>query len=93
MKYIPKPIDTSKIALPLEIVELTELLSKNVHEVWSAQKMLDGFSSLDEKAQSEKVHSNLVPYEALSEGAKQYDRNTALETIKVLIKLGFKIEK
>lgn len=35
----------------------------------------------------------MVPYEELSDSEKEYDINTALETIKLIIKLGFKIER
>jgi hypothetical protein len=34
-----------------------------------------------------------VPYEELTDSEKEYDRNTALETLKLVLKLGYKIEK
>ena len=34
----------------------------------------------------------LVPYNELAESEKEYDRNTALETIKLIIKMGYRIE-
>ena len=42
---------------------------------------------------AEKKHPCLVPYEELSEEEKEYDRNTSIETIKLILKLGFKITK
>ncbi len=33
--YTPKPIDTSDVELSPEILELTELLAKNTHDVWA----------------------------------------------------------
>jgi len=35
----------------------------------------------------------LVPYEDLSESEKEYDRKTALETIKAIIALGYRVKK
>ena len=35
----------------------------------------------------------LVPYNELPEAEKEYDRITALETLKTIIKLGYRIEK
>ena len=32
-------------------------------------------------------------YEELSEEEKEYDRNTSIETIKLILKLGFKITR
>ena len=40
-----------------------------------------------------KLHPDLVPYEDLPEDEKEYDRNTAQETLRLIMKLGFKISK
>ena len=93
MKYQPRPLDTSDIVLPDAVGEVADLLSKNVHEVWAAQKVSDGFSYGERDDKTLKTHHNLVPYEDLSQEDRQYDRNTALETVRVLLKLGFVIQK
>ena len=36
-EYIPAPIDLSDVELPNDLEQLTELIARNVHEVW-AQK-------------------------------------------------------
>lgn len=38
-------------------------------------------------------HPCLVPYEELPEEEKVYDRNSSVETLKLIMKLGFKISK
>ncbi|MBR5780829.1 MAG: Ryanodine receptor Ryr, partial [Bacteroidales bacterium] len=38
-----------------------------------------------------KTHPCLIPYEELPEVEKAYDRDTALGTLKLIKKLGFKI--
>jgi hypothetical protein len=93
MKYKPEPIDTSKVALSSDIRVLSELLSQNVHEVWSTRKLREGYAYGAKDDTTAKTHHNLVPYEQLSPEDQAYDRDTALETIKVLITLGFTIEK
>ena len=35
----------------------------------------------------------LVPYEELTEEEKDYDRNTSQETLRLILKLGYRIEK
>jgi hypothetical protein len=40
-----------------------------------------------------KTHPDLVPYEDLPESEKQYDRTTAVETLKAIVALGYRIEK
>ena len=42
---------------------------------------------------TEKTTPLLVPYAELSESEKEYDRNTALETLKLIVKLGYEIKK
>lgn len=43
MEYIPKPLNISDIVLPEGLEELTESLAKNVHEVWAAGRIADGW--------------------------------------------------
>ena len=70
---------------------MAEDIAKNVHEVWSEGRMKDGWTHGEERNDAEKKHPCLVPYEELSEEEKEYDRNTSIETIKLILKLGFKI--
>ena len=91
--YIPKPIDTSDIELSAEIKELSELLAKNTHEVWSLGRMNDGWTYGEQRDDAKKHHPCLIPYEELSDSEKEYDRNTSLETLKLILKLGYKITK
>lgn len=91
--YTPQPIDTKDVVLPKELNELAEMIAKNVHEVWSAGRMKDGWTYGEERNDAEMKHPCLVPYEELTEVEKQYDRNTSQETLKLIMKLGFKIVK
>ncbi len=92
-QYKPKPIDTKDIVLPTELNNLIEEMSKNVHEVWAQTRISQGWTYGEERNDTEKKHPCLVPYEELSEEEKEYDRNTSQETLKLIIKLGFKITK
>ena len=83
--YTPHPIDTKYVALPKELKVLAENIAKNVHEVWSAGRMKDGWTYGEERNDAEKKHPCLVPYEELSEEEKEYDRNTSVETIKLIL--------
>ena len=92
-QYKPKPIDTKDIVLPTELNNLIEEMSKNVHEVWAETRISQGWTYGEERNDAEKKHPCLVPYEELSEEEKEYDRNTTIETIKLILKLGFKISR
>ena len=91
--YTPHPIETRDVALPQELNALAEDIAKNVHEVWSAGRINDGWTYGEKRNDTEKKHPCLVPYEELSEEEKEYDRNTSVETIKLILKLGFKITR
>ena len=91
--YIPSPIDTTDVELTPEIMELCELLAENTHEVWSETRMKDGWSYGTERNDAEKKHPCLIPYSQLDESEKAYDRNTSVQTLKLIVKLGFQITK
>ena len=91
--YIPQPMDTSDIQLPKELNELVEQMAKNVHEVWAQTRISQGWTYGAERNDTLKQHPCLVPYEDLPEEERVYDRNTAISTLKLITKLGFKIEK
>lgn len=93
MDYKPAPRDTSSVRLPREIAELTELLAKNTHENWAKQRIGEGWRYGPKRDDARKEHPSLIPYEELSESEKEYDRTTAMETIKTILALGYRIEK
>lgn len=93
MTYKPKPLDTSGAELPADILELSELLARNTHENWARQRLLDGWTYGPERSDARREHPCLVPYEELPESEKQYDRKTALETLKVILLLGYRIAR
>jgi RyR domain len=93
VEYKPAPRDTSSVELAPEIVQLTELLAKNAHENWARQRIEDGWRWGPRRDDSKKEHPSLIPYEELSEEEKQYDRRTAMETVKTIFSLGYRIEK
>lgn len=93
MEYIPKPLDVSNVVLPEGLEELTESLSKNVHEVWAAGRIAAGWKYGPVRDEIKKEHPCLIPYEELSEDEKDYDRATAISTIRYIISKGYTISK
>lgn len=93
MNYTPKPISTDDVKLPDDIIKLSEQIAENVHEVWAASRLAEGWTYGAERNDSLKQHPCLVPYNELPEIEKEYDRNTAMQTLKLIKKLGFDIIK
>ena len=93
MNYIPKPIDTAGITLTDDILELTELLAENSHDTWAVQRLKEGWRYGPKRDDAKKEHPCLVPYAELPESEKEYDRKSAMETLKAIIALGYRTEK
>ena len=89
--YTPQPLDTSDVVLPEELNALVEQIAKNVHEVWAESRLSEGWKYGPERNDALREHPCLVPYEELPEVEKEYDRNTAFGTLRLITKLGFKI--
>jgi class 3 adenylate cyclase/tetratricopeptide (TPR) repeat protein len=92
LDYKPRPIDTSRVVLTPEIARLSEVLSKNTHENWSSLRLSDGWSHGPHRDDEKKEHPNLIPYEQLQEEERHYDRQTAMESIKALLAMGYTIQ-
>lgn len=92
-EYIPNPADTMGLKLPEELLPLIEVMAKNVHEVWSQNRLNDGWTYGPVRDDVRKQHPCLVPYEELPESEKDYDRATSQETLKLILKSGFVISK
>ena len=91
--YIPKPFDTKSITLTTELSSLIEKTAENLHDVWARKRMDEGWSWGPERNDQKRTTPCLVPYGDLPESEKDYDRSMAVETIKTLLAMGYKIEK
>lgn len=89
--YQPTPIVTDDIELPEELLELTEKLAENVHDVWAAARIAEGWKYGKTKDGEQKTTPLLVPYQELPEEEKEYDRQTVLESIKLIRKMGYQL--
>ena len=90
-EYIPHTIEAEGITLPKELEELSELMAKNVHEVWAKTRIEQGWKYGETRNDEKKEHPCLVPYEELPEEERVYDRNTSKETLRFILKAGFNI--
>ena len=91
--YNPKPIDTSNVSLPQDLLNLTEKIAENVHENWAVARIKDGWKYGEVRDDAKKTTPCLVPYSELTDSEKEYDRITAIQTLKLIVALGYKIEK
>ena len=93
MSYDPRPIDTSAVVLPESLLKLTERLAENAHDNWARERLRQGWIYGRQRDDPRKQHPSLVPYGELPEPEKGLDRQTALETLKAIVALGYRITK
>ena len=91
--YKPDPMDTSSVKLSEELLELTEKIAENVHENWAVGRISEGWTYGEKRDDEKKKTPCLVPYGELPDSEKEFDRNTAIETLKFITALGYKIYK
>ena len=70
-----------------------ELIAENVHDAWAQERLRQGWRYGSIYDRTDKTHPSLIPYGELTELEKQVDRETALQVIRSLIRLGYRIEK
>ena len=90
--YTPKPIDTSGVELSEGLRKLIERLAENAHDNWASQRKEEGWTYGPKRDDSAKKHPDLVPYRDLPDSEKNYDRTMAIETIKLILASGYRIE-
>lgn len=91
--YEPHPIDLSDVMLSDELIELREAIAENAHEVWAKGRKAQGWTYGPQRNDDLKQTPCMVPYSDLSDQDKYFDREMAMNTIKLLKKLGYKITK
>ena len=92
-EYEPNPVNLDNIDLTDDLLELQEAIAENAHEVWAKTRMAEGWTYGPVRDDEKKKHPDLIPYSALPDSEKEYDRRMALDTIKLVKKLGFDIVK
>lgn len=85
--YNPKPIDLSDVVLTEDMNELREAIAENAHEVWALKRQADGWTYGPQRDDEQKHTPCMVPYSQLPEQEKDYDRDMAMDTLKLMKKL------
>lgn len=91
--YEPHPLNLDDVPLTDDMQELQEAIAENAHEVWAAARKAEGWTYGSVRNDALKQHPDLIPYSALPDSEKEYDRLMAINTIKLVKKLGWKLVK
>lgn len=87
--YKPQPIDLSDVELTEDLTELQEAIAENAHDIWALDRQAQGWTYGPQRDDNKKQTPCMVPYSQLPDIEKEYDRKMAMQTIKLLKKLGY----
>lgn len=91
--YEPSPIALDDVELSDDLIELREAIAENAHEVWAFNRKQEGWRYGPKRDDVKKLHPDMIAYSQLPESEKLYDREMAINTIKLVKKLGWEIVK
>lgn len=91
--YNPKPRDLSETTLPVRMAALSEFQAQNMHEVWAAGRIAQGWTWGPVRDNVKRKHPDLRPFEELGDESKAYDRETAGQVLKLCTVLGYKVRE
>ncbi|MCM1152656.1 MAG: RyR domain-containing protein [Muribaculum sp.] len=89
--YNPQPINVEDIDLDANLEELTEAIAENAHDIWARARMDEGWTYGPVRNDELKHHPDLIPYAQLPDSEKEYDRIMAMNTLRLVRRLGFDI--
>ena len=92
-EYTPHPISLDDVEVEDELIELREAIAENAHEVWADTRRKEGWTYGPVRDDIKKQHPDMLPYNRLPESEKEYDRLMAMNTIKLVKKLGWELKK
>ena len=96
-EFIPQPIDVSGVTLSPDLMELIDTIAENAHNVWAEKKIREKpgirYAPLDENGNEKDGNYNhyLLPYAEMPVKDREPDIEMAVNTIKLLKRLGYRI--
>lgn len=91
--YNPKPIDLSDVVLTEDLNELREAIAENAHDVWAVERQAQGWTYGPQRDDLKKETPCMVSYSQLPDNEKNFDRDMAMNTLKLVKKLGYDLIK
>lgn len=91
--YTPRPIDTDAVELSEDLIDLTELLAHNVHDLQARRQQQEGWSYGPHRDDAARTSPDLVHFDDLDAHARQRTRCIAAEILKTIQALGYRIQR
>nr|XP_061794423.1 ryanodine receptor 2-like [Nerophis lumbriciformis] len=89
--FTPSPIDISKVELPLQFEDIRDKIAENIHELWVMEKIDLGWIQGNERDEGKRLDPCLVEFSKLPDQERNQNLQTAQDTLRTLLALGFHI--
>ncbi|XP_028294207.1 ryanodine receptor 3 isoform X8 [Gouania willdenowi] len=89
--FIPKPVETSQVVMPINLEKVRDKLAENIHELWGMNKIELGWCYGKIRDDNKRHHPCLVDFSKLPETEKNYNLQMSSETLKTLVALGCRV--
>ncbi|XP_030299703.1 ryanodine receptor 3 isoform X3 [Sparus aurata] len=90
--FIPTPVETGQVVMPLHLEKVRDKLAENIHELWGMNKIELGWSYGKRiRDDNKRQHPCLVDFSKLPETEKNYNLQMSTETLKTLLALGCRV--
>lgn len=89
--YEPHPVDVTGVKIKQELGELVDMIAKNNHEIWADKKVRHGWKYAPFQSDERQTNPDIAPYGKISKGAKELDKMSAINSIRLIQKMGYRI--
>ncbi|KAL4238125.1 Ryanodine receptor 2 [Mactra antiquata] len=89
--FVPLPVDTGSVQLPVYIESVRDKLAENLHEVWAMNKIEQGWSWGESRDDMHRKNPSLTSFEKLPISEKKYVITVSFETLRTLLALGYHV--
>ncbi|XP_052768471.1 ryanodine receptor 2-like isoform X9 [Mya arenaria] len=89
--FVPQPVDTSNVQLPVYVESVRDKLAENLHEVWAMNKIDQGWSWGEIRDDPRKKNPSITSFEKLPMSEKKYVITVSFETLRTLLALGYHV--
>ncbi|KAM9808663.1 ryanodine receptor 2 isoform 4-T4 [Syngnathus typhle] len=89
--FTPSPVDISKVELPLQFEDIRDKMAENIHELWVMERVDLGWSQGNERDEGKRLEPCLVEFSMMPDQERHQNLQTAQDTLRTLLALGFHI--
>ncbi|XP_077437450.1 ryanodine receptor 2-like [Vanacampus margaritifer] len=89
--FAPSPVDISQVELPPQFEDIQDKMAENIHELWVMESVDLGWAQENDRDEVKRLDPRLVEFSKLPDQERIQNIQTAQNTLRTLLALGFHI--